>query len=221
MNTPQFVTRREAAHLYQRQRREQRELLQRTMEAAEQRARSAEARIARIEDVARVNQNRLAQLAMTLRTMDQAWVERSARIDRVHSELVTLRADMMDTRKTLAHNAETTVRLETILTGSRGILETLEKQSEQLGKYTEAMVQFAHVPERLATLEKLSQSIAQQVTHWQEEEAKRQQRRQATFEAIKAIAGSKLAIAALGAALTGLGALFGIEVLRWIEVLIP
>lgn len=220
MSTPQYVTRREVAHLYHRQRREQRELIRRAMEAAEQRAQTAEVRIARIEEIARVNQNRLSQLAMTLRATDQAWIERAARIDRVHSELVTLRADMMDTRKTLAQNAETTVRMETILTGSRGILETLERQSEQLSKYTEVMVQVAHVPERLEALEKLSQSIAQQVLHWQEEERKRQERRKAIFDMVRTLAGSKVAVIAFGAVATSLGALFGIELVRWLEVLI-
>lgn len=220
MSTPQFVTRREVAQLYHRQRSEQRDLIRRALEVTAQRARVAEERIEKIEKIAETNQSRLSQLAMTLRSMDQAWVERAARIDRVHSELVTLRADMMDTRKTLAQNAETTVRLETILTGSRGLLETIEKQSDQLGKYTEVMVQVANVPQRLEALEKLSQSVAQQVLHWQEEERKRKERRQAIFAALRTLAGSKVAIVAAGAAMTGLGALFGVELVRWLEVLI-
>lgn len=215
-----FVTRREMRTIYERQRREQRDLIRRALEMTEQRARVAEGRIEKIEKIAEINQNRLTQLAMTLRSMDQAWIERANRIDRVHSELVTLRADMMDTRKTLAQNAETTVRLETLLTGSRGLLETIEKQSEQLSKYTEVMVHIANIPERMDALEKLSQSIAQQVLHWQEEERQRKERRKAFWDTLKTLAGSRVALVAAGTIATALGAIFGVELFKWLEVLI-
>lgn len=215
-----FVTRREMRTIYERQRREQRDLIRRALEMTEQRARVAEQRIEKIEKIAEINQNRLTQLAMTLRSMDQAWIERANRIDRVHSELVTLRADMMDTRKTLAQNAETTVRLETILTGSRGLLETIEKQSEQLGKYTDVMVQIANVPQRMDALEHLSQSIAQQVLRWQEEERQRKERRKAFWDTLKTLAGSKAALVVAGTIVTALGAVFGVELFKWLEVLI-